>query len=239
VAEWSSELGRPPGVIGCVLGNEVLDNFPVHVLVVSGEDDVRELYVGVEEGHFVECIGPLSVEALAEPARRAAAHLAKGNRFEVCLEFEGWFRQASEALRSGYVLLVDYGHVEPSLWVENPEGSLVTHGPEEVSSSPIEDPGRKDITCGVNLSAAMRAAEAAGFCLKPLTDQRSWLLSLGLAEIADDLDLAGFEAALEGRMEQATVLQGELSQLLELGAVGGLGDLLVLRGAKDAPEPWP
>ena len=55
--------------------------------------------------------------------------------------------------------------------------------------------------------------------------------------MAEELETAGFMAALEGLVEEATVLQGELGQLMELGDVGGLGNLLVLRAAKDAPMP--
>ena len=112
---------------------------------------------------------------------------------------------------------------------------VLGHGPADVGPSPLEDPGRKDITANVNFSAALRAVDAAGFCPYPLVTQRTWLLSLGLAQIADEIDAAGFQAALEGWLEQAEVLQGELGLLLELGAVGGLGDLLVLRAAKGAP----
>jgi hypothetical protein len=42
-------------------------------------------------------------------------------------------------------------------------------------------------------------------------------------------------AALEGLVAEATVLQGELGRLMELGDAAGLGSLLVLRAAKVAP----
>ena len=234
-AEWAPALGEPPGAVGCVLANEVLDNFPVHALEVTEGDGVREVYVDIDGDHLVERLGPLSTPALAEPARRAARHLGRGGRFELCPELEAWCCQASRALERGYLLLVDYGGVEPEIWLDDPEGTLATHGPADVGPSPLDDPGRKDITAKVNFSAVLRAVDAAGFCPQPLVTQRTWLLSLGLAQIADEIDAAGFQAALEGWLEQAEVLQGELGLLLELGAIGGLGDVLVLRAAKGAP----
>ena len=233
-AEWAPALGEPP-VVGCVLANEVLDNFPVHALEVTEGDGVREIYVDIDGNRLVERLGPLSTPELAEPARRAARHLGGGARFELCPELETWCCEAARALERGYLLLVDYGGVEPEIWLDDPEGTLATHGPADVGPSPLEDPGRKDITAKVNFSAVLRAIDAAGFCLHPLVTQRTWLLSLGLAQIADEIDAAGFQAALQGWLEQAEVLQGELGLLLELGAVGGLGDLLVLRAAKGAP----
>jgi SAM-dependent MidA family methyltransferase len=235
VAAWSAALADPPGSVGCVLANEVLDNFPVHVLEVTAGDCVREIYVDVEEAHLVERLGPLSTPALAEPARQVAAHLGEGARFELCPELELWCRQASRALERGYLLLLDYGDVEPGIWLDHPRGTLATHGPAELGPSPLEEPGRKDITANVNFSAVLRAVEVAGFCPGPLLSQRTWLLSLGLAQVAEEIETAGFLAALEGWMEQAEVLQGELGLLLELGAFGGLGDVLVLRAAKGAP----
>jgi SAM-dependent MidA family methyltransferase len=56
-AEWSTDLSDPP-VVGCVLGNEVLDNFPVHVLEVTEVGNVQEVYV--DGDGFVERLGALS-----------------------------------------------------------------------------------------------------------------------------------------------------------------------------------
>jgi len=230
-ASWSPVLDGAPGTVGCVLANEVLDNFPVHVLEVTDDAEAGEIYVDVEGDHLVERLGPLSTPVLAGPALRAARHLSKGDRFEVCPEFESWCCRASQTLQRGYLLLVDYGDVEPDIWSDHPGGTIATHGPPDTGPSPLEDPGRKDITAKVNFSAVLRAVEAAGFCPQPLVSQRAWLLSLGLAQVADEIEAAGFLAAIEGWLEQAEVLQGQLSLLLELGAVGGLGDLLVVRAA--------
>jgi SAM-dependent MidA family methyltransferase len=234
VATWSLTLGEPPVAAGCVLANEVLDNFPVHVLEVTA-GGVRELYVDLDGDHLVERLGPLSTPTLDGPARQAATHLGEGARFELCPELGAWCDEAAHSLQRGYLLLLDYGDIEPDIWLDHPRGTLATHAPADVGPSPLDEPGRKDITAKVNFSAVLRAVEAAGFRPEPLVSQRTWLLSLGLAQVADEIEVAGFEAALEGWLEQAEVLQGELGLLLELGAVGGLGDLLVLRAAKGAP----
>jgi SAM-dependent MidA family methyltransferase len=245
VREWQvKRLGRggtrsrvvagSRGVSRCdrLLANEVLDNFPVHVLEIAEPDEVWEVYVDVEGDRFVERLGRPSAAPLTDAARRAAAHLTGRARLEITTELEGWFRQASQALQRGYLLLVDYGDVEPDLWLDHPGGTLATYGPVDLSSCAVDDPGRKDITVKVNFSAVERAARAAGFCPLPLLRQRDWLLSLGLPGIAEELELAGFQAALDGWVEHAMLLQLELDRLLELGAVGGLGDLLVFRATK-------
>ena len=56
-AEWTSELGGAAPVRGCVLANEVLDAFPVHILEVAGDGDAREVCVGLDGDRFVEVLG--------------------------------------------------------------------------------------------------------------------------------------------------------------------------------------
>jgi len=235
LAQWAPALDESPPVVGCVLANEVLDNFPFHRLQLDRHGEVREVYVDLEGECLVERLGPLSAGELVDTARQAAPRLQEGDRFEVCLELEGWCRQASQALERGYLLIVDYGDVEPDIWLQGRAGSLKTYGPGGMGQDPLREPGRQDITADVNLSALARAVEAAGFQPQPLTTQRAWLLSLGLGRVAEELDLAGFAAALEGWQEQAVVIQGELNLVLKLVAEGGLGDLLVFRAGKAAP----
>jgi SAM-dependent MidA family methyltransferase len=149
-AEWTSELGGAAPVTGCVLANEVLDAFPVHLLEIAGDGEVREVFVGLDGDRFVEVPGPLSAAALDAASRGAAAHLEAGNRFEVCLELDGWFARASRALDVGYLLVLDYGDLEPRLWLGQPHGTVESPGPAGIGPSPLEEPGRKDITARVN-----------------------------------------------------------------------------------------
>ena len=142
-------------------------------------------------------------------------------------------------LTRGYLLLIDYGGLEPDIWLEHPDGTVATYRREDATPSPLDEPGSKDITADVNFSTVARAAQSAGFRPEPVITQGTWLLSLGIAQVAEELEMAGFMAALEGLVEEATVLQGELDRLMELGDAGGLGSLLVLRATKDAPtRPW-
>jgi SAM-dependent MidA family methyltransferase len=235
-AEWSTDLSASP-VVGCVLAHEVLDNFPVHVVEVADTGSVQEVYVDIDDDGFVERLGALSDMTLAVPAREAAAHLAPGARFEISSGAEAWCRDAFRALTCGYLLLIDYGGLEPDIWLEHPKGTVATYGPRGAASSPLNEPGSKDITADVNFSAVTRAARSAGFRPVPVITQGSWLLTLGIAQVAEELETAGFMAALDGLVREATVLQGELGRLMKLGDAEGLGSLLVLRAAKDAPCP--
>lgn len=239
--EWSSQLAVPPGgdvpAAGCVLAHEVLDNFPVHQLEVAGAGMAREVYVDACDGRLVERLGPLSDPRLAQAADAAAACLPPGSRLEVCVQLDQWCLQAAGALRRGYLLVVDYGDREPDLWRNHRAGSLVTYGPAGFGEDPLVDPGGLDVTAEVNFSAVERAARRAGFLPQLYTTQRDWLRSLGLDEVASDLEAASDQAWAAGRNQEALELQGELSRLLTLVGRLGFGDIMVFRAAKDAPLP--
>ncbi|HWD09498.1 MAG TPA: SAM-dependent methyltransferase [Actinomycetota bacterium] len=237
VAEWSPSLAGERPVAGCVLANEVLDNFPAHLLVVGPGGEPQEVYLDLDGSHLVEQFGPVSSRSLEAPAREAGAQLPEGSRFELCPALGPWLDEAARALECGYVLLIDYGDVEPSLWLEHPAGTIATHGPVDLSRSVLEDPGAKDVTIGVNFSAVGRAAASAGFTDQSLCSQQAWLLSLGLARLAEELELAGFQAALCGWLQDAAAHQAQLNTLLGLADPEGLGSIFVFRAAKDAPAP--
>ncbi|MGH2722068.1 MAG: SAM-dependent methyltransferase [Actinomycetota bacterium] len=229
-AEWSPALEGPPAV-GCVLVNEVLDNFPVHVLEV-GRDAVHEVYVDLDGAGLAERLGPLSTPALEEPARAAREVLAAGDRFEVCPGLEDWCREAYATLDRGFLLVVDYGDLEPGVWAHGPTGTIATYGPKELGRSPLGDPGSKDITADVNFSALVRAARAAGWAPEVLTHQRDWLHTLGLPALARCLTDDAAHSMSWGRLEEAEGILGQRDLVHKLADEEGLGACLVFRASK-------
>src|SRR2546423_3846505 len=238
-AEWSQQL-RPgsndPAACGCVLAHEVLDNFPVHVLEVGQSGELGELYVAAEGGRLVEHLGPVSDPALATAAQ-GAVRLPPGHRLEVSLDVEGWIAEAAAAVQRGDLLVVDYGDVEPDLWLRNPHGTIVTYGPDGFGEDPLADPGLRDVTAEVNFSAVQRGARGQGFEPQLYCSQRDWLASLGHGRLAESLERAADRAAAEGRHTEAMALEGDLSELRSLVGRLGYGDIMDFRAAKAAPLP--
>lgn len=237
-AEWASEIGELSPATGCILANEVFDNFPVNLLCAVGEGEVAEVYIGWDGQNLVEQFGPLSDPALEAPAREASRYLGTGDRFAVCPGLEQWCREASGALDRGYLLIIDYGDEEPDILQTGSGGTIATFGPMGSGRPALERPGWQDITADVNFSALARAARSADFEPGPVVNQGPWLLSLGLLDIAHHLYRAAAEAVESGWHENAVSLFGERSQVLKLAAEGGLGEAVVLMAAKGAPLTW-
>jgi SAM-dependent MidA family methyltransferase len=212
--EWVEALGTDP-VDGCVLANEVIDNMPVHVFERTA-DACREVYVAAVDGRLTETLGPPSSDEAAALAARALPHLEEGDRWEVRPGVEPWCAAAAATLRRGSLLVLDYGDVEPDLWVRRPAGSLVTYRDDRMGDDPLEAPGLADVTAHVDFSHLERSALAAGFTSPALRTQREFLLSLGLQDVVDRL-----------RGEPGMAAMAERSRVGALAARGSLGDLLV------------
>jgi SAM-dependent MidA family methyltransferase len=165
--------------------------------------------------------------AAAELASRALPYLEEGDRLEVRPVVDVWCRAAARTLRRGSLVVIDYGDVEPDLWLARPAGSIVTYRQERLGDDPLQSPGLADITAHVDFSHLDRAATTAGLVAGPPVSQRDFLLSLGLRDVVRSLREEERRARDDSRHTDAIRALGERGRVEALAARGGLGDLLV------------
>lgn len=232
--EWASSLSEVSPGDGCIFANEVLDNFPVHLLEVV-EGGVAEIYVRAADGSLAEELGPLSDPRLEAHTSNAMGHLEIGDRFEVSLATDDFAQDASAVISRGYLLIIDYGDVEPDLWTRRPAGSLVSYGTDGLHLDVLRQPGRRDITAHVNFSHLSRSLEDLGWNVSPVRTQRQMLIELGVADVDEHLRQAQHSAQERGLGAEAIRLVSERSALTALYRSGGLGDLRVMIASKNAP----
>lgn len=226
---WVEDLGAVRPVTGVVLANEILDNFPVRLIEVE-EDGLAEISVGWDEGPS-EILGPVSC-TLDPELEKAVDGLEIGDRFEVITGLDEWCAAAAGALERGFLVVIDYGDLEPDIWNKRPTGTLVTYRNGQLGLDPFSDPGREDITAHVNFSGLQRAVKRARMNPLSTVRQRAWLGSLGLGKIVDDLRRQEGIARWEGRHGDWVGLMAERSRVETLDAKGGLGDYLVFTASK-------
>ena len=228
--EWISSLDGEP-TVGCVLANEVLDNFPFHRFrKVDGK--IQEVYVTWRENRLVELLGPPSAEEMLAPVLPFASRLNEGDSFEICPQIGDWCGAVSAALRRGYLLVIDYGDEEPDIWLRGPGGTVATYSEGGRGSEPLDAPGRKDITADVNFSALDRQATAAGFDFELLSLQSYWLASLGVGGRISELKAEAQIADAFGWRADSRALEASRTRLLRLTDSAGLGGCLVYRSSK-------
>jgi SAM-dependent MidA family methyltransferase len=218
---WAGAAHSLAPIHGLVFANEVLDAFPVHVLVRTPEG-VREAYVDERDGELVET---LRQPSSADLRWRVPETLPVGGRWEVSMAAESWIAQVAAALTSGYLLLVDYGDDETGLLARMGEGTVRGFSRHRLVTDPLRTPGEADITATVNVTAIRHAAEGAGLRLVGSGAQRDVLVSLGIREPA---------ARVETPLDQlrAASRRSAVETLLD---PRGLGAFRVLLFAKDAP----
>lgn len=237
----SSGSRLPRAVRGVIFANELLDALPPHVLVMT-ERGLREVYVDVENTtggdaavgeRFVERLGPLSSARVAAHVSDHAIALEPGWRAEVVPAAADWVREAVTALDRGFLILIDYGHEARELYsATHAAGTLTTYhrhaqAADGATAPWLLDPGARDITAHVDLTAVRRAAERAGARTLGVLDQTYFLLGLGAA------DQAAREAA--GDDVHAIRTRLALKSLLVPGGLGSTHKVLIF--GKDVGAP--
>ncbi|OFZ96930.1 MAG: hypothetical protein A3H35_21195 [Betaproteobacteria bacterium RIFCSPLOWO2_02_FULL_62_17] len=175
---WLNQL--PPSFCGLVLGNEVLDAMPVH-LVRQHAGRLDELGVEIANGAF--CFAPHPAE---EALRQAAPGLPlpEDYRTEIGLAAQAFMRSLGACLEKGVVLFIDYGFPAREFFhPERREGTLMCHYRHRAHADPFFLPGLQDITAHVDFSAIAAAAAEDELELVGYTTQAQFLINCGITGI--------------------------------------------------------
>jgi SAM-dependent MidA family methyltransferase len=174
---------------GCVFSNELLDALPTHRVVMRG-GRLCEVFVGREDGHFVELLRDPSTPALARYFCEQGMALGEGDYAEVCLEACRWIEDVGRSLGRGFVITIDYGHEARALYSEaHNRGTLLAYRDHTVTENLLDAPGEQDLTAHVNFTALDLWGRRSGLERTGLVTQSQFLVALGRAnEFADLYD---------------------------------------------------
>ena len=161
---WESSPEVLPPVNGCILSNELVDNFAVHQVVM--EEELMEVFV-TYDGRFTEVLRP-APQQLKDYLQQLGIVLPEGSRMEINLEATSWIGEVAAALQKGFVVTIDYGNSSSALYTNN-TSTLACFHKHTISTCPYDRIGEQDITSHVNFSALdhwgrqRRSPNAAGF----------------------------------------------------------------------------
>lgn len=199
----ASMTALPSEVTGVIFANELLDAMPVHVVTPAG-DHLQEVYVDERDGTLIETPGPPSTAAISDYFDRLGVQPAAGARVEVGLGAVEWIRTAAAALDRGFLVLIDYGRRAGELCASHANGTLTSYRAHTADANWLADPGGRDLTAQVNLTAIERAARAAGLDVLGMVDQTYFLTALGLVE---RLDAGSAPASVRRRLAAKTLIE--------------------------------
>jgi SAM-dependent MidA family methyltransferase len=174
---WHDNIKEIGSFAGCVISNELVDNFAVHQVIMMNE--LKEVFVGYENG-FIEVLKP-APQTLIDYLAQLNVHLPKGFRTEINLEAIRWIGDIASTLDKGYLLTIDYGYPSAQLYSQSRrEGTVVCYHKHKVNDCPYMNIGSQDITSHVNFSALCHWGKKNGLQLNGFTSQAYFLLGLGL-----------------------------------------------------------
>ena len=177
--EWYDDIRELPPFCGCVLSNELLDNFAVHRVVM--EDRLQEVFIDHREG-FTEVLRPADA-SLVGYFRELGVVLPAGYQTEVNLEAIDWMASVGERLKKGYVITIDYGCLSEELYHNRRRrGTLLCYQRQTINEDYYTHIGQQDITAHVNFSALLHWGQQYGLACSGLITQAAFLLAMGFKE---------------------------------------------------------
>jgi SAM-dependent MidA family methyltransferase len=183
---WIDDIKELGEFEGCVISNELFDNFPVHKVFME-DGHMMDIWVDHHNG-FREIVGEAST-VITEYASSARMEISEGLHTEICLDLKDWFRTVSKYLKRGYIISIDYGYLQgASGKINNIEGSLRCYKNHRLTNNLYECPGEQDITADVNFSALIYCGLKNGFEFSGFVNQRSFLRALGFVAFLSNMD---------------------------------------------------
>ncbi len=227
---WLDTL--PEKISGAVIGNEVLDALPVHLLHwVDGR--IMERGVASKDGHFNWQERLPENPALLGPAKTLI--LPDDYVSEISLAARGLIASLCGRMDQGIMIFIDYGF--GALEYYHPQrhrGTLMCHYRHHSHDDPFYLPGLQDITAHVDFTAIAETAIDHGAHFLGYTSQAHFLLNNGILDLIKEVppeDVRAF-SPLSAQLQKLTspAEMGELFKVIALGK--GLEDPLsgFLRG---------
>jgi SAM-dependent MidA family methyltransferase len=180
---WYNNIEEIPEINGCILSNELVDNFSVHQVIM--EDQLYEIFVDFKDDCFTEILKPARKE-LVDYFSELNVELPKSFRTEVNLEAISWIKEVAQSLNKGYVITIDYGSSSSELYnIRRRYGTILCYNKHHNDSNPYQNIGEQDITTHTNFSALKHWGSKFGLENSGMVNQANFLLGLGIKEYND------------------------------------------------------
>jgi SAM-dependent MidA family methyltransferase len=186
MVKWTSTVTGLTGISGCILSNELIDNFAVHAVVMK--DELMEVFIDHRDGRFYELLKPADTE-LKTYFSRLGVTLPRDFRAEVNLQALGWLKEISTVLERGFVITIDYGCISEELYAPQKScGSILCYHKHQINNKPFDRIGEQDITAHVNFSALKLWGTENDLQCCGYTSQLQFLRSFGIMNILREME---------------------------------------------------
>ena len=215
--QWLDAL--PAQLSGAVIGNEVLDALPVHLVRWSGSRIFERGVTSLNDRFVWE-------ERLAESAALLALvqqiKVPDNYLSEISLSARGLVSSMCDRLSKGALLFIDYGFGAREYYhPQRSSGTLMCHYRHHAHDDPFYLPGLQDITSHVDFTAVAESAIDHGANLLGYTSQAHFLMNGGIIDLISNIspDNLSLYLPLAAQIQKLTspAEMGELFKVIALG----------------------
>lgn len=215
--QWLDAL--PEKITGAVIGNEVLDALPVH-LVYWSEGRILERGVGSNGTTFAwqdRIPENTALLAIAKDIIVPDDYLS-----EISLAARGLIASLSERLERGAMLFIDYGFGSAEYYhPQRSRGTLMCHYRHHSHDDPFYLLGLQDITAHVDFTAIAETSIDHGASFLGYTSQAHFLINNGVTDLLSEVSPENVRAyaPLSSQFQKLTspAEMGELFKVIALG----------------------
>jgi len=178
---WVSSLRELISIKGCILSNELLDAFSVHLIQM--DDEIKEIYIDVKKEQLTEVKDKPSTEEINKYIKEFSIELQKGYMTEINLEIKNWLKDIDSILSEGFIFTIDYGYPVWDYYSEDRNrGTLLCYNKHQIVEDPYQNIGEQDMTAHVNFSSVKKWGEELGIKTLGFCQQGTFLISLAIDE---------------------------------------------------------
>lgn len=228
---WADSL--PDAMEGVIIGNEVLDAMPVHLMHWDGKRWMeRGVGLAPEEGaedgsssaHRFVWLDRPAPDGVRPPTDRPDSEFVPGTVTETHGQAEAFVATLAQRMTRGAAFFLDYGFPESEYY--HPQrlgGTLMCHHLHQSDPDPLVKVGEKDITSHVNFTGIALAGQEAEWEVLGYTSQGRFLTNCGLGEALARTGQASTIEQLKSRAAMQMLLaEHEMGELFKvIGFVKG------------------
>lgn len=177
--QWLNVL--PSAFVGVVIGNEVLDAIPVHIVHTTA-DGIYERGVVVDGEGFAWQDRVITEQSLLNEVIKL--NLPEGYITEISPAATGLIASLAGVLDHGVILMIDYGFSAREYY--HPQrnlGTLMCHYQHYAHTEPLINVGLQDITAHVDFTSIAHAGVSNGLELSGFCSQAQFLMNCGILEV--------------------------------------------------------
>ena len=177
--EWLNVL--PTSFSGMVIGNEVLDAIPAHIIHVTA-NGLNERGVVIDDEGFTWQDSVLTDQSILTQV--SEQNLPEGYLTEFCPAASGLIASLANMLQHGAIIMIDYGFSAREYYhPQRNQGTLMCHYQHYAHTEPLIYVGLQDITAHVDFSSIAytgvnKSLDLAGFC-----SQAQFLMNCGILNV--------------------------------------------------------